>query len=70
MILHFSAANHGFRTQITSEIKTLEAFTDNQSHAFSELGAAFWVTMNPLREIKGFIHQFTTTFNVGSSVFI
>ncbi len=38
MILHFTAANHGIRTQITNEIRTLEAFTDNQSHASPELG--------------------------------
>lgn len=54
MILYFITSNHGIRTQITNEIRTLEAFTDNQSHAFSELGAAFWVTMSPLREIVGF----------------
>lgn len=54
MILYFITANHGIRTQITNEIRTFKAFTDNQSHAFSELGAAFWVTMSQLRETVGF----------------
>ncbi len=54
MILQFITAEHGIRTQITNEIRTLEAFTDNQSHAFSELGAGVWVTMSPFRGIVGF----------------
>lgn len=53
MILHFTTANHGIRTE-TNEFRTLEAFTDTQSHACSELGAAVWVTMNSLRGIMGF----------------
>lgn len=70
MILHFSTANHGIRTQITNEIRTLEAFTDNQSHASSELGAAVWVTMSPLRDIVRFKqHHFKTTLKVWLRVY-
>lgn len=53
-ILHFITANHGIRTQITNEIRTLEVFTNNQSHASCELGAAVWVTMSPLMGIVEF----------------
>lgn len=57
LILHFITVNHGVITLITNEISTLEAFTDTQSHGSSELGAACWVTMNPLREIVEFMQN-------------
>lgn len=57
LILHFIRVNHGVITLITNEINTSEAFKDTQSHGSSELGAACWVTMNPLREIVEFMQN-------------
>lgn len=57
LIFHFITVNHGVITLITNEISTLEAFTDTQSHGSSELGAACWVTINPLREIVEFMQN-------------
>lgn len=66
-ILHFITANHGIRTQITNEIRTLEVFTNNQSHASCWAGGCCLGHNEPIDRHCGILtewHQFKTTLKV------